>query len=334
MENEHSNENSIEVSKPKLFGEMQKEEYAWVRNWFWILTLAIFFLITLGGLVRNEGAGLACPDWPLCFGEVVPPMNYQVFLEWFHRLVAGSISLIYLGLSVYIFRKPQLRGQLLAPLLIGWVLLLAQVFLGGMTVLGLLHPSWVSSHLAVGVLFFGTALTLSLKSRKLDQISMSLFNQVFTTRDFEKTWGESGLRQLSQFSRIVLIAVYLQIILGGMVSSNYAGLACPDFPLCHGEWFPRLEGGVALQWLHRVGGLTVAILTIVFFTLFLRNQRLAFTQRVRVLFWIFPFVVFLQLCIGILMVWYNLPILMSVAHLGIATFLFGLVLVIRHELHS
>src|SRR5262249_55243856 len=125
------------------------------------LAVLIFGLISLGGLVRNAGAGLACPDWPLCFGEVVPPMDYQIFLEWFHRLIAGTVSTLLLGLSVYIFWKPTLRKRLWKYCALALALLGAQVVLGGLTVLGLLNPKWVSSHLAVGLAFFGTVLVLS-----------------------------------------------------------------------------------------------------------------------------------------------------------------------------
>src|SRR3954454_16192043 len=77
------------------------------------LTFLIFLLISLGGLVRNAGAGLSCPDWPLCYGRVVPPMSYQVFLEWFHRLIAGSVSCALIGITAFIAYKPLLRKPLL-----------------------------------------------------------------------------------------------------------------------------------------------------------------------------------------------------------------------------
>ena len=67
---------------------------------FGALVVLTFGLIVLGALVRAHGAGLACPDWPLCFGELLPPMDFKVAFEWTHRLVAGCVALLFAGLAV------------------------------------------------------------------------------------------------------------------------------------------------------------------------------------------------------------------------------------------
>ena len=76
-----------------------------------------FCLIVLGALVRANDAGLACPDWPLCFGEVVPRMNVKIAFEWGHRVLAGGVALGFAALATWTLRYPALRarcGRLLA----------------------------------------------------------------------------------------------------------------------------------------------------------------------------------------------------------------------------
>src|SRR5262245_3887574 len=71
--------------------------------------LAAFGLIVLGGVVRATGSGLACPDWPLCHGRLVPPLQVQVLLEWTHRLVALLVSTAVLALTAWTVVRPALR---------------------------------------------------------------------------------------------------------------------------------------------------------------------------------------------------------------------------------
>src|SRR5271170_1323059 len=94
-----------------------------------VLAVLIFFLIVVGGMVRNLGAGLSCPDWPLCQGRIIPEFDIRVFAEYFHRLFAATVSILTLILSVLIFSNAKLRSELGKPM--GWALafLFSQVIL-------------------------------------------------------------------------------------------------------------------------------------------------------------------------------------------------------------
>ena len=110
-------------------------------------------LIVLGALVRAHGAGLACPDWPRCFGVWVPVLDLRIGFEWAHRVMAGSISLLFVGLGVAVLRDPVLRRAAGGPLAIAAALLVAQIVLGGLTVLLGLAPWTVTAHLLTGTSF-------------------------------------------------------------------------------------------------------------------------------------------------------------------------------------
>lgn len=279
-----------------------------------ILLGLVFALISLGGLVRNEGAGLSCPDWPLCFGHVVPPMNYQVFLEWFHRLVAGSISVLVIGMAGYIFTHAEYRARVGKQMFLAVVLLAAQVVFGGLTVLGVLSPKWVVSHLLVGAAFFCTLVVVNLE-----------------LRDFaEHRWVQASNPKLVLFSMFAVAVVFTQIFLGGVVSSTYSGLACLDYPTCNGQWLPDLVGSVGYQWRHRTGALLVALVVpLLAFVAGQLKDRL--TTRARVMRVLSVVLLTLQISLGIGSVLMKLPILMSVAHLATGVALLAALVVLVYE---
>ena len=202
------------------------------------LLVLCFGLIVLGALVRAHGAGLACPDWPLCFGRLVPRFDLEVGVEWTHRLLAGSVALGFAGLSALCLRRPSTRraaGRLLA---LGGALLAAQILLGALTVWRLLASWTVTSHLLVGNAF-----------------ALSLLLVACALRDAARGAPPRPRPAPALRAALLLAALLLalQMALGGLVSSRFAGLACPEWPTCTGGlWFPSWRGGVGLHLLHRL----------------------------------------------------------------------------------
>ncbi len=285
------------------------------------LSILIYSLISLGGLVRGAGAGLSCPDWPLCYGQLLPQQMLhngtvhaapaQIFLEWFHRLIAGSVSVLMLVLSTVVFANKNLRKDFGIFCALGLILLVSQVVLGGLTVLGLLSPKWVSSHLVVGLGFF------------LTMVSMTLhFHYKAKGIQFENG------KTFSRFAMTATFMVGFQAFLGGLVSSHFAALACLDFPTCNGQWIPELSGGVAFQFFHRAG----ALLTLIVVVGFLMKERKKFISKVsRKVAMMIPALLSVQILLGVGMILMHLPLLMGVAHLAVATALLGLMQVMVHE---
>jgi len=185
----------------------------WIRRLLWTMAIATLFLMALGSATRVMNAGLSCPDWPLCYGEFVPTeqMNLQVFLEWFHRLIASGIGFLTILLTgtTWWFRK-SLPAWLPTLGLGALVLVLVQGALGALTVTELLRFDIVTAHLGTGLLFFVTLLSaaIALTPSKLPSNPAGNTDKLF--------W----------VSLTAAVLVYTQSILGGLVSSQWALHQC------------------------------------------------------------------------------------------------------------
>ncbi len=220
-----------------------------------ILTLGV---VSLGAYVRLSDAGLGCPDWPGCYGKLTPhhaadaieaelavspdgPVSHaKAWKEMVHRYFAGTLGLLVLAIAVMgWYGRRDTRGSPGLPLLL-LGLVVFQALLGMWTVTQLLKPLVVSAHLLGGMATLSLLVWLWLRERST--ASHAYFAHVGHVRS-AATWG------------LVLVAV--QIALGGWVSTNYAALACTDFPQCQGTWMPAMDFGHAFT-LHRELGETAA----------------------------------------------------------------------------
>lgn len=270
----------------------------------------MFLLIVVGSIVRTTGSGLSCPDWPLCHGRLIPPMQFNILMEWLHRLIALLVGLLLAGTVVLVARHAETRARYGGLAALSVALYFSQALLGALTVWKLLDPSVVSGHLAVGLLLFATFVTLA------------------TLAHGEAEEGEANSGAVRPAGLLTLFAlatllVWFQAVLGGMVSTNHASLACPDWPTCNGEWFPRLQGLVGLQVLHRYGAY---LLTIVLFTVALSAEKVG-DPRVRFLGLLAGRLVLLQLGVGVINVLLGVPVWVSALHLGNAAAILAVMLV-------
>ena len=175
----------------------------------WKMAVATLLLMAVGSATRVMNAGLACPDWPLCYGQLVPTaqMNLQVFLEWFHRLDASLIGLMALALvAITAWYRRSLPTWLPWASLGALFLILVQGLLGGLTVMQLLRFDIVTAHLGTALLFFCALLV----------IGTSLM-------PYQPT-GNVG--KLPWLGLAAAVAVYYQSILGGLVGSRWAAHQC------------------------------------------------------------------------------------------------------------
>jgi heme A synthase len=206
---------------------------------FALLVALTWGLIVLGALVRAHRAGLACPDWPLCFGELLPAMDVKVAFEWSHRVMAGSVALIFAALASATWRRVPAGDPIRRLLVLGGSLLALQILLGALTVWHLLAAWTVTSHLLVGNAIAATTAWTALELRERRH----------------RRARAAAPRSARRWLAAVLALLGVQLVFGGLVSSRYAGLACPEWPTCNGGlWFPSWRGAVGLHLVHRANG--------------------------------------------------------------------------------
>lgn len=271
-------------------------------------------LIALGGAVRATNSGLACPDWPLCFGKFIPDFHPQVYFEFIHRVLAGTIGILTASLAALIYKRKEYASKLKVFMSVALFFLAGQIILGGLTVRKLLHFGTVTGHLALGIAFYGSLLWIAFHLRE-DKASLAK----------SRFQLPSAVRAMFALSAIL---VYGQIILGGLVSSNYAGMACGgDWPLCLGDLIPTFEGAVGLHVMHRFGAyMVVIVLFSVNRVLRLSRDQEWMTPEISKLARILLSLALFQIALGIANIKFQIPPLITVAHLLVAALIFGLLL--------
>ena len=297
-------------------------------------------VIVFGAYVRLTDAGLGCPDWPGCYGFVTVPQTAEDYLsveenfpgeivdegkawrEMIHRYIASLLGFLILLMFLkdfFSFRKGEgslkdlkLSGALLA-------LVIFQGMLGMWTVTLKVHPLVVTAHLIGG----------------LTTLSLLFFYYRSIETDSEKFISAPNVLFVG------LSILILQIILGGWTSTNYAALGCPDLPLCYGEVWPsnmdfeegflkwqevgvNYEGGqlspsgrTAIHFVHRLGAIIALIALGLIGLRYLKHT----SDRVRGASILMLIALSAQLAIGILMVWFGIPLFLATAHNAFAALL-------------
>lgn len=307
-------------------------------------------LIVLGAYVRLSDAGLGCPDWPGCYGQLTPhhaadeirdaeserphgPVTMpKAWKEMGHRYLAGIVGSLILALAIAAWRNRRRFGE--SPALATSLVFVVgfQAVLGAWTVTMLLKPAIVTAHLIGGMTTLALLVWLALRQAPVVRR------------------GVSAAAGLGGWALVALLIASAQIILGGWVSTNYAALACTDLPLCRGAWVPPMDFGnafhvirelgmtpegdllsnealTAIHWMHRVG----AIIVIGFMAPF--AWRL-FRAGEPLLAAALALIVGLQFLLGLANVVFSLPLALAAAHNGGAALLLALLVVINFQVRG
>lgn len=308
-----------------------------------VLTLVV---VVFGAYVRLADAGLGCPDWPGCYGQLSPahaaerineanlanphgPVSMpKAWKEMVHRYLASAVgfSIILIAFLAWRRRQADYTNPWLATTLIGVVVF--QGLLGMWTVTLLLKPAIVTAHLIGGMTTLAMLMWLYERGQERSRMIAP---------------------GMSWFARIAFALLAVQIVLGGWVSTNYAALACTDFPTCHGSFWPSADYGnafhivrelgmtaegellshealTAIHWMHRIGALVVGVVLAVL------GWRLRGEETTRYLGGALLAALVLQIGLGIANVLLSLPLLLAAAHNGGAALLVVIMVCINYRI--
>lgn len=314
-----------------------------------LLTLVLTFcLVVLGAYVRLSNAGLGCPDWPGCYGHIgVPDAQHEVvaaeaayperpveapkaWKEMVHRYLAGVVGLLIGALAVLAWRDPsRTLPRRLALAVVGVVLV--QIVFGALTVTLKVKPIIVTTHLMLG----------------LTTLSLLWWMWLSTRRTAASAPPAAAL--LKPLSLAALLLLCGQIFLGGWTSTNYAALACPDFPACHDSYLPKGDLGEAFKlWrglgidyefgvldtatratihlVHRYGALVLSLMLVSVAGYLLSLRRAPYTSLGLTLLAALA----LQVAIGVGLIHLHLPLWLADAHNAGAAVLLLAVLTLNH----
>jgi heme a synthase len=343
---------------------------------FALLTFSLcLIVVVLGAYVRLSDAGLGCPDWPGCYGHLSPlgaasdlapegtaavvaahsgrPLELgKAWREMLHRYAAGTLGLMIFVLAMLSFSW---RRERLVPLGLSLALpgiVIVQAVFGMLTVTWRLKPIIVTTHLLLGLttlsLLWWLCLGLLRSARGTLRVGVM---RAGAMREIDLPGPR--LRLARGLAAVGLLALGLQITLGGWTSSNYAALACPDFPTCQGSWWPPVDFSaafepsrgivinegqgfaapplVAIQLAHRIGAslASAALLAAAIAALRARLRGRAAPLAAGAVI----AAIALQLTLGIGMVLRGFPLELATAHNAGAALLLLATLALNHALH-
>lgn len=303
-------------------------------------TFFAFAVIGLGAFTRLIDAGLGCPDWPFCYGKLVPLNSiaevmviaspYKAWAEMIHRYFAGTLGCLIIIIFIMSFKKNvKCKSNLIFSTLL-LILLLFQIMLGQWTVTYKLLPIVVTGHLLGGFAILSILWLIYLNN------STSSFI-VLQKRD------ATIFRRIAFFAILGLVLLLLQIFLGAWTSTHYAAFSCPDFPLCQNNKAFSLRGFSAgftlftpvgmdysggllsemirqtIQMVHRIGALILTVY-LVFFAMLASIPLIKF-PKIMYSFYVLLTLLVLQLCIGMMNVLFKRPLMIAIFHNLVASLL-------------
>jgi len=253
-------------------------------NFTRFLVVAVAFLLLAGAAVKTTESGLAVPDWPLSFGQLMPPMEGGVFYEHGHRMVATAVGALTIILALWLWvSEPRawLRN-------LGWaalVMVIIQGVLGGVTVLLKLPTAVSATHASVAQAFFMTVTFVALA-----------LSPGWNREPRPETSASSSL---PRWALATTVALYIQLILGATTRHLNAGLVIPDAPLVFGGLVPPVfTTEIAVHYSHRIGALVVAFLAAATAVVAMRTGRRDLSRPA----WLLVFLVVVQYTLGVVVI--------------------------------
>ncbi len=266
-------------------------------------------MVVLGGVVRVTGSGLGCPDWPLCYGNVIPPLQLDAIIEYSHRLVASAlVGPLVLATFCFAWAAYRRYRWLIGGTSLALVLVVIQAVLGGITVLTELHGSLVAAHLAMAEALLGCLIVVLIASRSGGTVQF---------RDNPRAGGRPGYLIVVAAAGI---GVYVLIMTGSYVTVSGATTACTQWPACQGSLVPETQPQL-IHMAHRTAAALIGILLL--YALHLGFRDKGNPKEVRYLCVSTAALFAVQVLVGALTIWLRFPVELRALHLALATLLWG-----------
>ena len=272
-----------------------------------LLLGATIGLVVIGVIVRATDSGMGCPDWPLCYGQIIPPTTdsgdviaYKAWLEWIHRAIAAVIGLIVLAVVTLALRNLKDRRSLQGASIALLALVLFQAWLGRQTVLESNSGASVTAHLASAMAFVGLQVWVLARS------------------GYAETLG--GIRRASGSVVAPIVAagaIYALLLFGSNVTGTDTGLLYPDWPLMGGTLFPPITELSTPMILHRYATAIVALILIS--AIWIVRREKGSPARVRQLLTYAAAVFAVQCVIGAVQIFTKLAPWTQTLHVALAT---------------
>lgn len=279
--------------------------HSWFRGVSAFTVAAVFALVILGGVVRVTGSGLGCPDWPGCYGGLLPPLETKAIIEFSHRVTA---SLVVGPLILFLFVAAWVRYRrepwILVPATLSFGLVIGQAMLGGATVLAELPGATVMAHLAVGEALVASLVVLAVVAYR-GPLTIAMPH-----------WAAGKTRRFPALAAIAGVALFLLILSGSYVTITGATGACLDWPLCQGELFPDHR----LQFIHMFHRYVAGIMGLfILYSLHLGFRGRTQPTEIRVLAMVAVALLMTQVLAGAGAVWSDFSQELRALHLALAT---------------
>lgn len=271
------------------------------RRFAVVTAASTWFLLVAGALVTSTGSGLSVPDWPLSYGQWMPPMVGGVFFEHGHRMVASTVGLLTVILAILVAKTETRRWvRVLSFTAVGMVVL--QGTLGGLTVLLRLPPAVSVSHAFLGQSFFCVVTILAMA------LTPSWRIEEYEVRPRE--------RKLFWFSAVISAGFFLQLFLGASVRHLHAGLAIPDFPTVYNGWLPPVwNAQITFHFFHRIVAYVLFASSLFLILRIVSNER---RDKARVFLCVtWTGLLVLQIVLGAATVLLRRPVAITTAHLAV-----------------